>query len=500
MRLLDTNIKADLIKQDRTTSGSTSSTEGLAKRSTRPVSGKRSKTESEDIPIWDDKTASSQNEDCSRKSRPRSRTFTFSKSDSSPTKKQKSERSRSRHRPKSGELRVSESSKSLVSSESSSKGWPFSKTQIFTTPDDCISYLRKRQPPQEVEVGKVHKLKQLLRNETVEWVNTFITEGGMTEIIDLLYRILVVEWREDHEDTLLHETLSCLKGLSTTSLALVKLTSIHSSLFPALLGLLFSAEKKGPSDFTTRTLIIGLLSTYLTDAPTPDIVTRARTVLAYLRDPPKSDERQAHGFITSMHLPRPYRIWQKEICDVTKEVFWIFLHNANVIPYPQYSRDMTTATYAERHHPKPHPPIPTAPYIGGVEWDATTYLTAHIDLLNGLIASLPTMYERNALRQELKDSSFEKVMGGSFRTCKEKFYGSVHEALSTWVGAAKEDEWDVKGVREGALPKTAPNGPKKNSSPQKENRDPAPKLDMPKLDLGECIGKHKAKEGFEGWF
>ena len=502
MRSLDTNIKADLIKQDKSASGSASSTEGLAKTS-RPGAGKRSNTEDTNSENGTRPNSVQDDESSKGRSRPRSRTFTFSKSaDGSPTKKQKSERSRSRGRPKAGDLRPSESSRSMAMVRSeSSKGWLFGRTQVFTTPEDCITYLRKREQPQVVEVGKIHKLRQLLRNETVDWVNSFITDGGMTEVIDLLKRILVVEWREEHEDTLLHETLSCLKALSTTSLALQKLTTSHTTLFPALLGILFSEEKKGPSEFTTRTLIIGLLSTYLSSAPTPDITSRARTVLSYLRDPDKPEEKQPLGFIASMHHPRPYRIWQKEISDVTKEVFWIFLHGGNIIPYPEISSQQVDGAYIERHFPKPHPPIPTAPYIGGVEWDATTYLTAHLDLLNAILAALSDQDERNTLRQELKDSSLEKIMGGSLRTCKEKFYGSVHEALSVWVGAAKEDEWDVKGVREGALPKTAPSSPRKNNSPiKKDGPEQAPKLDMPKLDLGECIGKHKAKEGFEGWF
>ena len=62
-------------------------------------------------------------------------------------------------------------------------------------PDDYISYLKKVQQPEVVEVGKVHKLRQLLRNETVDWVNTFIIQGGMIELVELLYRINKVEWR-----------------------------------------------------------------------------------------------------------------------------------------------------------------------------------------------------------------------------------------------------------------------------------------------------------------
>ena len=134
--------------------------------------------------------------------------------------------------------------------------------------------------------------------------------------------------------------------------------------------------------------------------------------------------------------------------------------------------------------------MPAAPYVGGVEWDATNYLATHLDLLNGLIACLPTSEERNTLRQELRDSGLEKVLGSSFRTCKEKFYGGVHAGLGTWVGAAWEDGWDIEEVRQ---------GPRREASrsPRKGKVAEPPKLDMPKLNLDHEAGK-ESKEA-EGW-
>lgn len=478
MRSLDTKIKADFISKDTFGSGSASSTEGLRLQSSRPGTGERSKTENGIVGIGENDTENPTSAESPKKSRPRSLTFTFSKGDQSPSKKQRSERPVSHQRTKSGGITPSESSKSL-SSEGPSHSLSFlSKAIKPAVPGDYISYLRKVQQPEKVEVGKVHKLRQLLRNETVGWVNTFIADGGMTELVALLYRIIQVEWRAEHEDTLLHETLLCLKGLSTTSSALHQLSDIQSTLFPILLAMLFDKEKKGPSEFTTRTIIINLLSAYLTSSTSLDLASRARTILSYLRDPSAPKEAQAPEFITSIYHPRPYRVWNKELDNVVKEVFWIFLHHVNIIPYPEILND--AHTYSARHLPRDHPPVPAAPYIGGVEWDATNYITAHLDLLNGLVAALPTQEERNSLRQELKDSSFEKVMGSSFRTCKEKFYGCVHGALSTWVGAAMEDDWPYQDVRQGAKQEVRQASPKK--SPKK--KDAAPKLDMPKLDFG----------------
>ena len=501
MRSLDTNIKANFIKQDKTGSESASSTEGFMLRSadaqvnSRPDTGQRAKTEngipagSVELPQDVDPIGSP------KKSRPRSRTFTFSKGDSSPAKKQKAERPKSQVSARPAELTPSESSKSLTPAGVAPALAFLNKSTKQAVPEDFIAYLRKVQKPEVVEVGRLHKLRQLLRNETVSWVDAFITKGGMTEVVGLLYRIIAVEWRyvrcemkcmrsiyltccrEEHEDALLHETLLCLKALCTTSSALSQLSVIQSTLFPILLGMIFDEEKKGPSEFTTRNIVISLLFTYLSNSSSYDLATRARILLSYLRDPSKPEEAQPPGFIASMHHPRPYRVWCKEVVNVTKEVFWIFLHHLNVIPYPLQS-SIPYSSYAATHFPGDRPPVPAAPYVGGVEWEATNYLAAHLDLLNGLIASLPSREERNSLRQELFDSGFEKCMGGSLRTCKEKFYSSVHAGLTTWVGASREDEWEVTFVKE---------GPKRESvrqSPKKGKVEAPPQLAMPKLDLG----------------
>lgn len=71
----------------------------------------------------------------------------------------------------------------------------FSKMKFQQGPTDYVSYLRKVQKPELVEVGKIHKLRLLLRNETVAWIDEFVRQGGMKEIVHLLNRIMEVEWR-----------------------------------------------------------------------------------------------------------------------------------------------------------------------------------------------------------------------------------------------------------------------------------------------------------------
>ena len=318
---------------------------------------------------------------------------------------------------------------------------------------------------------------------------------------------------------MLHEVLLCLKALSTTALALQHLNNIQSTLFPALLHMLFDEEKKGPSEFTTRNTITWLLFSYLKSAPQAERTHRARTLLSYLRDPEPTESQRPVGFVLEMRRSRPYRVWCKEVVNVTKEVFWIFLHNLNVIALPgtqKWTEDSDEHegslipgsavsggsfdssdphhVYMRKNFPKELPPVPAAPYVGGVEWDATNYLASHLDLVNGILACLPTREERNTLREQMLVSGWEKCMGSTMRLCKEKFYGGVHAGLRCWVAAAAEDGWNTRDVRCGPCSDSG-NSPKK--SPRKQAPvEVAPKIEMTLDFLG---GGEKRNAGDDVW-
>jgi len=486
MRSLKPEVKAGLIKGERIGSGSSVSSIASDLNNLRPSARSPTKEGSSQSP----NDSEDRKENKRSRSRPRSRIFTLTKrEDSSPTKKQKSEestRSRSKTRPKSVDMSTSRpgSSRSMQSSSSLAS---LASPDSAASPSDFIHYLREVQRPELVEVGKMHKLRILLRNESVVWTNAFVKKGGMDEVVQLLYRIIRVEWREEHEDNLLHETLLCLKALCTTSLALQRLTDIRDQFFPTLLGMLFDEERKGPSEFSTRNIVVSLLFAHLSEASHGAVETladRAQIILQYLRDPSPEEEKKPLGFIQEMHVSRPYRVWCKEVVNVTKEVFWIFLHHLNVIPIidvPSPDSDSSAEiAFSQSHFPRPRAPHPAAPYVGGVEWEATQYLATHLDLLNGLIASLPTQTQRNKLREELKQSGWEKVMGGAMRTCKEKFYGGVHEGLKGWVAAAKADGWGAEDVR---------SGPPREASPRKSPVRKGGKIEeAPKLMLDVGVG------------
>lgn len=471
MRNLKPEVKASLVKGERIGSGSSNGDPAMSpcKRSEemeRPRSHDGEKKRSRS------------------RSRPRSRVFSISRKnkDSVPDKVEGSARSRSKSRPKSQDM--SSRPLSMVSNASATSLASLAPTDSASTPGDFIHYLTEVRKPELVEVGKIHKLRISLRVESVQWTDSFVCRGGMDELVSLLHRIMKIEWREDHEDSLLHEILLCLKALSTTKLAMQRLADMESDLLPALLKMLFDPERKGPAEFSTRSLVIQLVFAHLQatiDEEPRRHEERARQVAELMRDSVTDRTQQPLDFVSQMHTSRPYRTWCKEVTNVTKEVFWIFLHHMTVIPLTEPNKADTV--FARRYFPSLRAPHPAAPYVGGVEWEATQYLACHLDLLNGLIASLPRREERNQLRGELRQSGFEKVMGISLRTCKEKFYSAVHDGLRLWVAAAKADDWPVEDVRAGP-PRETIRGTK---SPVKTKVDEAPQI---KLDVGTKSGNN----------
>lgn len=187
MRSLAVAVKQDLVRQDWA--------EMQSARTIRPAS--------KDSDNSDEFLNQTDNEDAKKKKRPRSKTFTLStlsrksKESINATEESKPENpfsTLSRHiRTKSWD--GSGNAKGTLTSAGAAAASTLISKAKGQTPDDFVLYLRGVQAPESVEVGKLHKLRLLLRNETVAWTDEFITIGGMTEIVGLLYRILKVEWR-----------------------------------------------------------------------------------------------------------------------------------------------------------------------------------------------------------------------------------------------------------------------------------------------------------------
>ena len=180
MRSLAMSMKKDFVKQDWA--------EIAAAKNGRP--GTNSSDSSADATAGDREIPEVKTR------RPRSRTFTLSRASSKEpsSPKKKSEATVGRHSRTNSSDRTVNGGKSLTSSGAAVAQNLIAKAK-GQTPDDFVSYLRKVQRPEAVEVGRLHKLRLLLRNETVSWTTEFIGQGGMEEIVGLLHRIMEVEWR-----------------------------------------------------------------------------------------------------------------------------------------------------------------------------------------------------------------------------------------------------------------------------------------------------------------
>lgn len=179
MRSLTIEMKRDFVKQDRA--------ETAAAKNGRPgTDGSNSSA---------DATSGTHDVEVKTK-RPRSRTFTLSRGSSkepSASKSKKPEGTMSRHsRTKSSDSMKGDSKTLTTAGAVAQTLIAKAKGQ---TPEDFVSYLRKVQQPEKVEVGRLHKLRLLLRNETVAWTDEFVGLGGMEEIVGLLHRTMEVEWR-----------------------------------------------------------------------------------------------------------------------------------------------------------------------------------------------------------------------------------------------------------------------------------------------------------------
>ena len=106
-------------------------------------------------------------------------------------------------------------------------------------------------------------------------------------------------------------------------------------------------------------------------------------------------------------------------------------------------------------------------------------------------------------------------IGGSLRLCKEKFYGSVHDGLRTWVAAAADDGWDVRDVRYGPPPPSdgqqrsprkvaaATGGPGGAALKKPTVGVLAPKIEIPRLSLAldtpPMVRTPQGGGGGDGW-
>ncbi|KAG7098442.1 hypothetical protein E1B28_000393 [Marasmius oreades] len=320
-----------------------------------------------------------------------------------------------------------------------------------------------------LEVESVKKLRLMLRNESASWTEDFLNAGGYTALLTRLNEILEVEWREEqHDDQLLHELLRCFKALTTSTVGCAALRSSSPTPFAQLVMLLYSDKK--PGDVSSRQLIVELLlglfdlypssslpsmgngrsttprreiwemtslslsSSKLITLPAPH-----RSIFSFIRGllltpaPPTAEAADStplepHEFIENLHRPRIYKAYLQELSDVCRDYFWVFCHPNNTI-----------WLLAETDEGKVEKPRAPGGMTGGVEFEAISYFTAHLKLVNAIAQAaadlnMPKEHDLSAykLHSDLFLSGFERIVLIS-RKASTTYYPTLHLELSRYV-------------------------------------------------------------------
>ncbi|CAE6465493.1 hypothetical protein ACGC1H_002546 [Rhizoctonia solani] len=326
----------------------------------------------------------------------------------------------------------------------------------------------------QLELETVKKLRIMLRNEAASWSEDFLRMGGYSALMSRLHELLEMEWREEsRDDPLLHEILRCFKALSTSSIGCFALRSSAPTPFVQLVSLLYSDKK--PGDIGSRQLVVELLLILFEIYPPPP-QTRGRsnssspgtpTLAAPPSPPPQytlpsphttlyslirallltpaplpsecpSAPVSPHAFIESLRTPRIYKTYLQELSDVCRDYFWVFCHPGNTI--------WLLAKVDEAKVERPRAP---GGMTGGVEYEAMTYLTTHLRLINAIsrIAAdqqLPPSDEMSAhkFHADLFASGFERILATA-RKASTAYYPALHLEISRYVQLTLEVRFEV---------------------------------------------------------
>ncbi|CAE6532960.1 unnamed protein product [Rhizoctonia solani] len=326
----------------------------------------------------------------------------------------------------------------------------------------------------QLEIDTVKKLRIMLRNEAASWSEDFLRMGGYSALMSRLHELLEMEWREEsRDDPLLHEILRCFKALSTSSIGCFALRSSAPTPFVQLVSLLYSDKK--PGDIGSRQLVVELLLILFEIYPPPP-PTRGRsnssapstpTFAAPPSPPPQytlpaphttlfglirallltpaplpsecpSAPISPHAFIESLRTPRIYKTYLQELSDACRDYFWVFCHPGNTI----WVLSKVDEAKVER---------PRAPggMTGGVEFEAMTYLTTHLRLVNAIsrIAAdqqLPPSDEMSAhkFHSDLFASGFERILATA-RKASTTYYPTLHLEIARYVQLTQEARFEL---------------------------------------------------------
>lgn len=305
-----------------------------------------------------------------------------------------------------------------------------------------------------VPVARIKCLRVAIATESPAWIDKFIASGAVEALISRIYSLCDLRWREENDECMLHEHIRCVLALATSAQGRHALAECAPAPFQRLAELLFKGTR--PAALSTRRYIVEclILLTNLdvravsVDAMVCEIVqqvpahalSQARA-LSVPRGPQLAlallhtvDSETDTVYFLQCTRPRVLRAFVGELMQVCSEFFWIFCHHSNTV----WDADGDACASARA------PRVPNG-ITASVEFDAMSYITAHLRLLNALASALG---HKQALSDDLTASGIVPVLD-TLRRASQAYYSELHielAHLARWL-APRDDSPDVTRAR-----------------------------------------------------
>ncbi|KAI9601637.1 hypothetical protein H4Q26_001469 [Puccinia striiformis f. sp. tritici PST-130] len=300
-----------------------------------------------------------------------------------------------------------------------------------------------------------------LRTKPPAWSNEFIGFGGYNALLKRLKELLEIEWREEqHDDQVLYEILRCFKALLLTEPGRKALSSKLPAPFIQLTSLLYSEKK--PGDLSTRhfdldaylklkpiqsSAIDWTCPIQIESIPGGLIIPNQQDLIIQNNDgslincshqllktliigPPDLKNANIVDFVAITHRVRPFKTFVNEFIGVLMDYFWVFCHAENQFwDLKKIDQDSIEA-----------PKVPSG-MTGGVEYEAMSYCTCLMKLLNRVITSAPDSNLSKQIYQDLFESGFERCII-TLRKSSVDYYPMVHLELSRFISIGLDNRFE----------------------------------------------------------
>lgn len=286
-----------------------------------------------------------------------------------------------------------------------------------------------------VPVARIKCLRVAIATESPAWIDKFLASGAAEALISRISSLCELRWREENDECMLHEHIRCVLALATSAQGRRALAESAPAPFKQLAELLFRGTR--PAALSTRRYIVECLILLTTldvravsvDAMVCELVqqvpahalSQARA-LSVPRGPQLAlallhtvDSDTDTVYFLQCTRPRVLRAFVGELMQVCTEFFWIFCHHSNAV----WDADGDACASAR---------APRAPdgITASVEFDAMSYITAHLRLLNALAGALG---HTQALSDDLVASGIVPVLD-TLRRASQAYYSGLHIELA----------------------------------------------------------------------